>query len=110
MTVEVTLSTDGRWDLGMPLPCGHFLMQRLSWCTAGSCLVTRAAGAEFTVARSFLQPWGYLGKPLLPCGIVSPHPGQRLVLPQLNPEKDWSLSLLLFSFPFMQPVLGKGIP
>lgn len=74
---------------------------------AGSCLVTRAAGAELTVARSLLQPRGYLGRPLLPCGIVSPHPEQRGVLPQLIPEKRLvPFSSAFLSFPFMQPVLG----
>lgn len=55
------------------------------------------------MARHFLQPWGYLGKPLLPCVLLSPPPEQRGVLP----EKDRSLSLLLF-FLFLSCTLFSG--
>lgn len=55
------------------------------------------------MARQFLQPWGYLGKPLLPCVLLSPPPEQRGVLP----EKDRSLSLLLF-FLFLSCTLFLG--
>lgn len=98
MTVEMTLSTDGRWDLGMTLPCGHFLMQRLSWCTARSGLVTHAADAELTVARLFCSHEDIWESHFcLVAQLVSPPPEQRGVLPQLIPENDRFLSLLLFS-------------